>query len=208
MYANSKNVPQGVKDIINLKYANAIKSTDGVIVKESTCTEEGTKTGTCKVCKKEVTEKIDAKEHSYSESWTKDASGRWHACVCGAKKDFEEHTYDIGKVVQEPTCTQEGKKTVYCTVCLYEKVETIVIDGEKVYHRIYEKKLSAEIGKDYDETTSEIYYSKDKMYYFANNVWNEENFSIKSNLTRYSLKTEYFKTLQFNKKIVIIIGSF
>lgn len=35
VYANSKNVPQGVKDIINLKYANAIKTTDGVIVKET-----------------------------------------------------------------------------------------------------------------------------------------------------------------------------
>lgn len=99
------------------------------VTKEATCTEEGTKTGTCKVCKKEVTEKIDVKGHSYSESRSKDASGHWYACVCGAKKDFEEHTYDIGKVVQEATCTKEGKKTVYCTVCEYEKEETIPANG-------------------------------------------------------------------------------
>jgi hypothetical protein len=35
VYGNSKNVPQCVKDIINTKYAKAIKTTDGVIVKET-----------------------------------------------------------------------------------------------------------------------------------------------------------------------------
>ena len=102
---------------------------DWTITKAATCTEEGTKTGTCKVCKKEVTEKIPAKGHSYSESLTKDASGHWYECDCRAKKDFVEHTYDIRKVLQEPTCTQEGKKTVYCTVCEYEKEETIPANG-------------------------------------------------------------------------------
>ncbi len=102
---------------------------DWITTKEATCTEEGNKTRTCEVCKKEVTEKIDAKGHNYSESRTKDVSGHWYACVCGEKKDFEEHTYDIGKIVQEATCTQEGKKTVYCTVCKYEKEETIPAKG-------------------------------------------------------------------------------
>ena len=111
------------------KLESAEHEYEWTVTKEATCTEEGTKTGTCKVCKKEVTEKIDVKGHSYSESWTKDASGHWYECVCGAKKDFEEHTYDIGKVAQEATCTQEGKKTVYCTVCEYEKEETIPAKG-------------------------------------------------------------------------------
>ena len=102
---------------------------DWKVTKEATEEAEGSKTGVCEVCKKEVTEKIDVKGHSYSESWTKDASGHWYECVCGAKKDFEEHTYDNGKVVQKATCTQEGKKTVYCTVCKYEKEETIPAKG-------------------------------------------------------------------------------
>ena len=106
------------------------------VTKEATCTEEGSKTGVCEVCKKEVTEKIDAKGHSYSGSWKNDASGHWYECVCGAKKDFEEHTYDIGKVAQEPTCTQEGKKTVYCTVCEYEKEETISKKDFNIHNKL------------------------------------------------------------------------
>ena len=111
------------------KLESAEHEYEWTVTKDETCTDEGSKTGVCEVCKKEVTEKIDVKEHSYSESWTKDASGHWHACVCGAKKDFEEHTYDTWKVVQEATCTQAGKKTVWCTVCEYEKEETIPAKG-------------------------------------------------------------------------------
>lgn len=126
------------------KLESAEHECDWTVTKEATCTEEGTKTGTCKVCKKEVTEKIDAKGHSYSGSWTKDASGHWYECVCGAKKDFEEHT----NVVQEPTCTQEGKKTVYCTVCEYEKEETIPANGHTfVIWEITKELTETEVGQ-------------------------------------------------------------
>ncbi len=111
-------------------------------------------------------------------------------------KDYFNALNNSNFTKQVQTTTIKENQTL-----VYEKVETIVFDGEKVYHKIYEKKLSADVDKDYDEITTEIYYSKDKMYYFDNNVWNEENFSIKSNLTKYSLKTEYFKTLKFSKKI-------
>ncbi len=56
---------------------------DWTTTKEATCTEEGNKTRTCEVCKKEVTEKIDAKGHNYSETWTSDAENHWHASTCG-----------------------------------------------------------------------------------------------------------------------------
>ena len=129
------------------KLERAEHECEWTVTKEATCTEEGTKTGTCKVCKKEVTEKIDAKGHSYSESWTKDASGHWYECVCGAKKDFEDHTYDIRKVLQESTCTQEGKKTVYCTVCKYEKEETIPAKGHSGIWEITNEPTETAVGQ-------------------------------------------------------------
>ena len=90
---------------------------DWTTTKEATCTEEGNKTRTCEVCKKEVTEKIPAKGHNYSEIWTSDASGHWYECDCRAKKDFEEHTYGTWKVTTEPTINAEGKNEKNCSNC-------------------------------------------------------------------------------------------
>ena len=61
---------------------------DWITTKAATCTEEGSKTGVCEVCKKEVTEKIDAKGHS----------GIW-------------------EITNEPTETESGKMQIVCEVC-------------------------------------------------------------------------------------------
>ena len=55
-----------------------------------------------------------AKDHDWSDSWTKDASGHWHACQndgCTKKKDEADHTPDRS----EPTDDTDQK----CTVCEY-----------------------------------------------------------------------------------------
>ena len=98
---------------------------DWITTKEATCTEEGSKTGVCEICKKEVTEKIDVKVHSYSKSRKKDASGHWYECVCGAKKDFEEHTYGTWNVTTEPTTNTVGRKERTCSYCGY--VDAVVL---------------------------------------------------------------------------------
>ena len=108
------------------KIESAEHEYEWTVTKEATCTEEGSKTGVCEVCKKEVTEKIDVKEHSYSGSWTKDASGHWYECVCGTKKDFEEHTYDIWKVEQKPTASTEGTSKRECKICSFEETKQII----------------------------------------------------------------------------------
>ena len=56
----------------------------------------------------------DAKDHKWSDSWTKDASGHWHACQndgCTKKKDEAAHTPDI----PVPTDDTDQK----CTFCEY-----------------------------------------------------------------------------------------
>ena len=89
--------------------------------------------------------------------------------------------------------------------CLvYEKIETIIFDGNKVYHKIEEKQLSANADEDFDQTISEYYYSNNKMYYFEDNIWKEESFVVFTNLRNYHLNTDYFSTLTFNKKIMVV----
>ena len=87
-----------------------------------------------------------AKDHDWSDSWTKDASGHWHACQndgCTKKKDEADHTPDRS----EPTDDTDQK----CTVCEYiiapkkshvhtlQKIEakeaTCTTEGNKEYYK-------------------------------------------------------------------------
>ena len=80
--------------------------------------------------------------------WKNDDDGHFKLCDCSAKKDFEEHTYDIRKVLQEPKCTQAGEKMVYCTVCEYEKKETIPAKGHTLgIWKITDEPTATEKGK-------------------------------------------------------------
>lgn len=92
-------------------------------------------------------------------------------------------------------------KIVENEMLIYEKLETIIFDGDNVYHSIYEKKLSADIEKDFEEINSEFYYSKTNMYYFEEGVWKSENFNISEKVKRYYLQTDYFSSFDFQKKI-------
>lgn len=68
---------------------------DWVIVKETTCTEEGLRTQTCANCgdvKKEILPKVD-------------------------------HTWNEGEVSKQPTCTENGERTFTCTICQETKTE-------------------------------------------------------------------------------------
>ena len=97
----------------------------------------------CERCKAVIK---DAKEHNWSDSWTKDASGHWHACQndsCTQKKDEAPHTPNI----QAPTDDTDQK----CTVCEYiiapkgshehtlQKIEateaTCTTSGNKEYYK-------------------------------------------------------------------------
>ena len=71
------------------KIESAEHEYEWTVTKEATCTEEGSKTGVCEVCKKEVTEKIDAKGHSFG-IWT---------------------------TTKEPTETEVGQMQSVCEVC-------------------------------------------------------------------------------------------
>ena len=127
------------------KLESAEHEYEWTVTKEATCTEEGSKTGVCEVCKKEVTEKIDVKGHSYSESWTKDASGHWHVATCehtDEKSGFAEHTFGEYVSNNDATTEADGTKTRECSVCGYEdKIivpEMVSVKGGTITGAAYE----------------------------------------------------------------------
>ena len=106
-----------------------------VIIKQPTCTAEGTKTKTCTKCGATVTETIAKLSHSYTTTVvapTCTANGyTLHKCsVCGTSyKDSTTkatgHSYGNSVVTKQPTCTSEGTKTKTCTKCNATVTETI-----------------------------------------------------------------------------------
>lgn len=106
---------------------------------------------------------------------------------------FHSLTSNYTKQIQNTTIT-EGD------VLVYEKIETMVFDEDKIYHKVQEKSISASPNVLYDEIVAEYYYTSNKMYYKQNDVWLYQDFDIKSKLKTYNLKDEYFKTFEFDKE--------
>ena len=66
-------------------------------------------------------------EHTYSDSWTKDATYHWHASTCGHEvtEGKAAHTFGEWEITKEPTEEAEGSKGRTCTVCGYKVTEAI-----------------------------------------------------------------------------------
>lgn len=64
--------------------------------------------------------------HTYGDAWEHDEDGHWQICTeCQGLSETQEHTWDDGTVILQPTETQEGTKKFVCTVCQGEKTEPI-----------------------------------------------------------------------------------
>lgn len=118
----------------------------GVVTKQPTCTEAGTKTYTCTSCGKTKTTEIAATGHQHTEIRNKKEAtckaegytGDMYCKDCGEKLSdgktiakTTEHTWDAGKVTKAATCTEKGVKTYTCTVCGATKTEEIAATGHQ-----------------------------------------------------------------------------
>lgn len=86
-------------------------------------------------------------------------------------------------------------------VVVYQKSETLIYEGDNIYHKIEEKQLSEDLSTDYVVVTNEYYYTQDKMYYLENNEWKIKDFDVSSRFNYYNLKVKYFNTIKFDEKI-------
>ena len=113
---------------------------EGEITKTPTCTEKGEKEYTCTVCGEAKTEEISATGHQNTEVRNKQVatckadgySGDVYCKDCNAKIESGQviaatgkHTWNEGKEIKTPTCTQEGEKEYTCPVCGETKREEL-----------------------------------------------------------------------------------
>lgn len=69
--------------------------------------------------------------HTYSTTWSHDASEHWHQCTLDGHTDVADkaaHTWDEGTVTTKATFTSDGEKTYTCTVCEKTKTETVTME--------------------------------------------------------------------------------
>ena len=109
----------------------------GVVTKQPTCTEAGTKTYTCTSCGKTKTTEIAAIGHQHTEIRNKveatckaeGYTGDTYCTDCETKVSSGQaipkidHTWDNGKVTTEATCEHTGIRTYICSVCGETKEE-------------------------------------------------------------------------------------
>ena len=103
---------------------------EGDVTKPATETEKGEKIYTCSVCGYVKKEAIPVHTHTYSADWTSDATNHWHAATCEHKTEVSEkaaHTFGEAVVTKLASETETGIKTYTCTVCKYEKTESIAV---------------------------------------------------------------------------------
>ena len=63
--------------------------------------------------------------HSFSSEFSSDETHHWYQCQCKEKSEYEEHTFDEGKIILFPTTEREGQRAYVCTICSYKKIELI-----------------------------------------------------------------------------------
>ncbi len=88
------------------------------VIKQASCTEEGSATYTC-ACGYSYTAALPTVAHTYdTERWTAGALTHWHACgLCGDKKDEAEHTFVQG-VCSACNAKEDG---LFATVFVFEE---------------------------------------------------------------------------------------
>ncbi len=113
---------------------------EDTVTRQPTCTEAGERVYAC-ACGATKAEPIAALDHAFSSTLTHDGTHHWYPCTregCKAEKDKAEHAWDEGTVMKEPTCTEEGVKTLACE-CGASKTEPVDALGHlNIYNRKYD----------------------------------------------------------------------
>lgn len=68
------------------------------------------------------------KKHDFSSKWEYDETSHWHECMTKKHSDVADkadHTFDEGVITTQPTEDAAGVKTLTCTVCGYQKTESV-----------------------------------------------------------------------------------
>ena len=108
--------------------------------------------------------------HEFKEEWANDENYHWHECkgeLCFEISNKEEHSWDEGVIVTEPTKETEGEKKYTCTVCNAIKGEKIEFDGisEEKWNSIIQSSLFDNVTFNLDATFISGYEYEPGPYY-------------------------------------------
>ena len=127
------------------------------VTKEPTHMLAGIMRHTCTDCGhyyEEVLPRL-ADAHTPAEAWTPCASNPdWHETVCvecGKAIKYQEHTWDNGTKIKEPTHMEYGTMKYSCTVCSFEKEEDI----PRLLEHVFDDWKASEIHEDWHERVCE-----------------------------------------------------
>lgn len=73
--------------------------------------------------------------HAFGTQWAVDSTSHWHACDCGEKGDYSEHSFGEWEVTKYPTATENGKQQRACSVCKYKETQTLEALGGNHTHK-------------------------------------------------------------------------
>ncbi len=138
---------------------------DAVVTVRPTVDKEGSKTYTCTVCnyvKVETIEKLpEDHDHTYDTN-AHDEFTHWIECICGAKQNEAEHTWDEGVVTTPATEIETGVMTFTCSDCsckVTQMIESTKENGlsflRSTHYRISDKLSAAPLTLE-----AEIYVDK------------------------------------------------
>ena len=97
---------------------------DGEITKKPTCTEEGIEIFVCSVCNGERTESISSLGHDYTDEYQPDGDVHSRLCTRCSDPDSQPHEWQRTGYTA-PTCTESGSEIYVCTVCEFDKTESL-----------------------------------------------------------------------------------
>ena len=128
--------------VVDGEASHTVKDSDIKVIKEATCTEEGTVEKTCETCGYTWTESIPKTEHHYVTTTTKldtceeKSEYTVEKCSeCGDVKStskkmyYSAHDYQFTSHVKEPTCTKKGEDLYTCTICNETETREVAATG-------------------------------------------------------------------------------
>lgn len=103
---------------------------EGKVTKEASCAEEGKCKFTCKLCGKTKTEAIPKLDTHAFGIWTAvDLENHKRICLVCGLEESTAHTWDMGIVTKQPSCTEKGEKTYSCADCSHTYTDSIEATG-------------------------------------------------------------------------------
>lgn len=128
--------------VVDGEASHTVKDSDIKVIKEATCTEEGTVEKTCETCGYTWTENIPKTEHHYVTTTTKldtceeKSEYTVEKCSeCGDVKStskklyYSAHDFQFTSHKKEPTCTEKGEDLYTCTICNGTETREVAATG-------------------------------------------------------------------------------